>query len=93
MESTWTEKVSGHQTAGQDYLESPALPRVGILCFRDYSCCPMSFGESRIYLLYFFDMPVPWVSDATADALEAVGEISGSPLGTLLSAERSALVN
>lgn len=34
------------------------------------------WGEQTIYS---FDMPVLWVSDATADALEGVGEISGSP--------------
>jgi len=38
-------------------------------------------------------MPVPWASDTPADALEAVGEISVSPLGVHLSAEGPALVN
>lgn len=50
------------------------------------------FRESRIYLLYPICMPVPWVRDATADALEEARKISLSPLGIHLSVEGPALV-
>ena len=68
---------------------SPALVCVALPCFRAYSSYPMSLGRAGS----IFCMPVPWVSDATADALEEAREVSVSPLGIHLSAKGPALVN